>query len=282
MTDTALVLGSFDGLHMAHMKVVSAAKGAKRPVAVIFSLPPSMVISGRTELLQTVKDRKTMLEALGFEVDELDFSKVRSKSAEEFLAYLLEKYNPCLICCGFNYHFGKGGAGDTALLEAFCKQNGISLSVIPPVEALGARVSSSRIRELVKQGDIETANKLLSREFSISGTVSHGDSRGRTLGFPTVNFLYPTDLCELRHGVYATSVLIDGTDYNAVTYVGKRPTYALAETICETNVIDFSGDLYGQELTVRFRRFLREEKTFSSAEELKEQINSDINSAKNK
>lgn len=282
MTDTALVLGTFDGLHTAHKKVLSAANGAKKRVAVIFSLPPSMVISGRTELLQTVEEKIEMFKSFGFTVETLDFNKVRSLTAEEFLQSLLEKYNPKTICCGYNYHFGFGGKGNTELLSGFCKENGITLSVTPAVEMLGDRVSSSRIRALIRNGDVETANKLLSRPFAIKGTVTHGDSRGRTLGYPTVNFPYPADICELKHGVYATRVNINGAEYSAVTYVGKRPTYKLENTILETNIIGFEGDLYEKELTVHFLQYIRGEKTFSSTEELKNQINADIISAQNK
>ncbi len=281
MTDTALVLGTFDGLHIAHKKVLSAAEDAKNRVAVIFSLPPSMVISGKTELLQTVEEKIKMFHSLGFSVERLDFNKVHTLSAEDFLYSLLEKYNPKMICCGYNYHFGFGGKGNTELLREFCKHNGITLSVTPAVEMLGDRVSSSRIRQLIKNGDVETAEKLLSRPFCLTGVVTHGDSRGRTLGYPTVNFPYPDMLCELKHGVYATRININGADYSAVTYVGKRPTYKLEKTVLETNIIDFEGDLYGQELTINFIRYIREEKTFSSKEELKNQIKKDIKVAQN-
>lgn len=282
MTDTALVLGTFDGLHIAHKKVLSAAKDVEERVAVIFSLPPSMVMSGRAELLQTVEEKIRMFNSLGFTVETLDFNTVHTLTAEQFLESLLKKYSPKMICCGYNYHFGFMGKGNIELLKTFCKENGIILSVTPAVEMLGNRVSSSRIRNLIKNGDVDVAEKLLSRPFHLTGTVSHGDSRGRTLGFPTVNFLYPETLCELKHGVYATRVNINGVDYSAVTYVGKRPTYKLKETIVETNIIDFSGDLYDRELTVHFLQYIRPEKTFSSKEELKNQINADINVAKNK
>ena len=279
MTDTALVLGSFDGLHIAHMKVLSSAASCSA-VAVLFDIPPSMEKSGKKELLLSLDEKHKILEKMGFSINVLEFSAVKDVSPKDFLCGLYEKYTPGKICCGFNYRFGKGGQGNTETLKDFCNQMGIELCVTDEVEMDGSAVSSTRIRELLKNGDVQSAQKLLGRNYAISGRVSHGDKRGRTLGYPTVNFMYPQDMCEVKHGVYATTVMLENNEYCAVTYVGKRPTYKLDDTICETNIIDFKGDLYEKEITVNFKRFLREEKTFDSATELKEQIYNDIKAAK--
>lgn len=279
MTDTALALGSFDGLHVAHMKVLSSA-ASYSAVAVLFDVPPAMEMSGKRELLLPLEEKHKILENMGFSVEVLDFSAVKDVFAEDFLLGLYETYAPRKICCGFNYSFGKGGKGNTEKLKAFCNQKGIELCIIDAVEMDGSAVSSTRIRELLKSGDVKSANKLLGRDYAVKGRVSHGDKRGRTLGYPTVNFMYPQDMCEVKHGVYATTVMLENNEYCAVTYVGKRPTYKLDDTICETNIIDFKGDLYGKEIIVNFKRFLREEKTFDSTTELKEQIYNDIKAAK--
>lgn len=280
VTDTALALGSFDGIHVAHRSVLSEALTHENPIAVTFQIPPGMVLSGRCELLLSIDKKKELLEKMGFAVEPLDFSSVRETEPEAFLEYLLKKYSPRKICCGFNYHFGKGGKGNVEILSSFCKKHGIELSVTPVVEALGDRVSSSRIRALLKSGNVKDANTLLAREFSLCGTVAHGDERGRTIDFPTVNFPYPESLVELKHGVYAASCEVNGREYPAVCYVGNRPTYKLPAPTVETHLIGFSGDLYGQTLEVKILDFLRDERHFSSLTELKEQLKKDIESIK--
>ncbi len=275
MTDTSLALGSFDGLHIGHMQVLRSALGVARAVAVMFDIPPVMVRSNSCELLLSIEEKHRILRQMGFETDVLDFHSVCGLSAFEFLSMLKQKYEPKKICCGFNYRFGRGQEGTIQTLRAFCEQNGITLSVTPAVTADGESVSSSRIRALIKNGDIQKANTLLGRSFSLRGRVSHGDERGRTIGFPTVNFTYP-DLCRARHGVYAAHSSIDGKSYSAVCYIGHRPTFSVEHTVCETHIIGFSGDLYDRNLTVGLDRYIRGDMVFASKEELKEQIKKDV------
>ncbi len=282
MADVSVALGTFDGLHVGHIKVLSNALTAKKCVALVFDIPPAMTLLGKTELLLSPTEKYRRLEKMGFSVDVMHFEGVKDTTPEEFLQSLKKKYEPAKICCGFNYRFGKDGRGDTSLLSDFCRKNGIELSVASQVETDGERVSSSRIRTLIKQGELQKAEKMLVTPFSVFGNVSHGDARGRTIGFPTVNFSYPDGLCEAKHGVYAASCVIGGREYSAVTYIGRRPTYLLKETVCETNILDFSGNLYEQSLSVSLRHFLREDRLFSSKEELQKQIKKDIIDAKSR
>ena len=276
MCKTALALGTFDGLHIAHKKVLSLAEGCERKIAITFDVPPAMVLTQKCELIISNSKKEDMLAKLGFGIQTLDFPLVRTVEPTEFLKGLLEKYNPTRICCGFNYRFGRNGGGDITLLRNFCSANGIELCVANEVEALGDRVSSSRIRELIQNGDVARANELLGYRFSVEGVVAHGDGRGRKMSHPTVNFPYPEDIVQARHGVYSARCFIDGKEYRAVTYIGNRPTYSLSSCICETNILDFSGDLYGKELCVELCRFLRDDRKFSSLDELKKQIELDI------
>ncbi len=275
MTDTALALGSFDGLHIGHMQVLRSALRSARAIAVMFDVPPAMAESDNRELLLSIEEKHRVLQQMGFELDVLDFCTVRGMSAYEFLSMLKLKYAPKKICCGYNYRFGRGKEGTVETLKAFCEQNGISLCVTPAVTAGEESVSSSRIRTLIKNGDIKKANILLGYRFSVFGIVAHGDERGRTIGFPTVNFPYP-DLCEARHGVYAAYCNIDGVGYSAVCYIGRRPTFSVESTVCETHIIGFSGNLYGRELKIELDRYIRADMVFASKEELKEQIEKDI------
>ncbi len=275
---TAVALGTFDGLHNAHREVLSLPDGYKKK-AVIFKMPPKMLMSGKSELLLGYDDRCRFLKEFGIdEIITLDFDKVKNTAPEDFLIYLRNEIGADFIACGFNYRFGKNGAGDTQMLEAFCKQNGIKLRVLNPyLLSDGNALSSSYIRSLIKNGEIEKANSFLYKPFSFTAKVNKGDQRGRTIGFPTINQKYPEALVNLRFGVYKTEILVDGKKYEAITDIGHRPTYETDYVISETFIKNFSGDLYGKDVTVTPLKFLRDEKKFASLDELKEQIEKDLN-----
>lgn len=274
----SIIFGTFDGLHKGHFEVL---RQAELPATVItFPYPPAM--EEEKELLLSPLLKKNRLLENGFSVRILDFSKVSHIEAEDFLEKMDAEYKPKIMCCGFNYRFGHCGKGNAALIKRFCEERGIEAKILPVVEQDGVRISSSFIRDLIKRGEVEKANKLLTRPFSISGEVLHGDSRGRTIGHPTVNFFYPEEIVKARHGVYAAACSIEGKRYTAVTYVGNRPTYELDRCIVETNLLGFSGDLYGKHIEIELLSFLREEKKFDSLDQLKAQIESDIASAQQK
>ena len=276
---TALALGTFDGVHTGHTAVLNLPHEYKK-TAVVFSLPPKALLSGRSLALMTAEDKIKALKAAGMdEVYTLDFGKVRYMEACDFLVFLKQRFSPTLISCGFNYRFGKNAAGDTELLKAFCGENGITLKISEPVKAGGVTVSSTEIRALLENGETERANSLLSSPFSYTARVIKGDMRGRTLGFPTANQKYPDVLVPVKFGVYRSSVLINGNEYAGITDIGVRPTFKTDYIISETFIKDFSGDIYGKEITVRLLRFIRGEKKFSSVQELKKQIAADIRSA---
>ncbi len=274
---TAVALGTFDGLHNAHREVLSLPNGYKK-VALIFKTPPKMLIYGQSELLLSFDEKCRLLKELGIdEIIALDFNEVKNDSPENFLSFLKNEIGANYIACGFNYRFGKGGAGDTQMLEAFCKQNGIELRVSSPyLLSSGTALSSSYIRSILKNGEIAEANKYLYKPFSFTAKVEKGDQRGRTIGFPTINQKYPEKLVKLCFGVYKTKVLIDKKEYDAITDIGVRPTYKTDFVISETFIKNFSGELYGKEVTVIPVKFLRDEKKFSSLDELKEQIKKDL------
>ena len=195
---------------------------------------------------------------------------------EEFLQFLKEKFAPDLISCGFNYHYGKNAAGNTEMLSNFCFKQGIEFKCYNPVCEGGEPVSSTRIRKFLKNGEIEAANALLTFPFSFTAEVISGDRRGRTIGFPTINQKYPSELIPLKFGVYKSKIIIDGAEYEGITNIGIRPTWKTDYIISETYIIGFSGDLYGKRITTMPARFVRGEVKFSSVEELKKQIENDI------
>lgn len=274
----ALCLGSFDGIHSGHRSVLSVPKGYRK-IAVTFKMPPKSVMSGNASLIMTLEDKCASLKEIGAEeIFLLDFNEVKDMSAFSFLEMLKEKYKPSLISCGFNYRFGKGGEGDTEFLSNYCRENKIEFLMSQPVKKDGEIVSSTMIRGLLKDGDIKKANEFLFKPFSFCSSVIEGDKRGRTMGFPTINQKYPQELVNIKFGVYKTKVLFENECYDGITNIGKRPTFETDYIISETYIKNFSGDLYGKNVRIIPLEFLREEKKFSSVEELKEQILIDIES----
>lgn len=271
----AVALGTFDGLHKGHLSVLSIPDSYNK-TALIFTIPPRQAKLGEINLLLTVNEKIKKFESLGFEVETLNFREVEHLSPEEFLEFIKKELNPALISCGFNYRFGFKGSGNSETLEKFCKENNIKLKLCAPVCEDGEPVSSSRIRNCLENGRIEEANRLLGYDFYFTAPVVKGDGRGKTLGFPTINQAYPNELTPLKFGVYKTKIIIENKIYQGITNVGNRPTFPLDYIISETFIKDFSGDLYGKEIKIAFIEFLREERRFSSKEDLKIQVLSDI------
>ena len=271
-----IALGSFDGIHQGHRAVLNSIEGMRR-IAVTFKKPPKSFFSGKQELLMTPEDKYSALFDCG--IDEVympEFYELRDLSAGEFLELLTERYSPDAIACGFNYRFGKGAEGDCDFLSDFCKENGIELFVTEAVMYKDEVISSSKIREMLSGGRIAEANELIYGGFGFSAEVIHGDHRGRTIGFPTVNQIYPSCLVKPRLGVYAAEISIDGHSFRAITNLGYRPTYKTPIITAETYIPHFFGDLYGRRLRVKLLRFLREEHKFESLNELKAAIKEDV------
>ena len=280
LSKNAIALGTFDGVHIGHRMVLNLPDDYKK-TAVTFALPPKSVLSGNKGLITTIDDKCRILKDLGFEdIELLEFEKIRNMSAIEFLNFLKQKYNPDYISCGFNYKFGKNGAGTTETLKNYCLENSITLNVSDCVEKDGIPVSSTVIRNMLSNGDIVGANKLLSMPFSFEGEVVSGDKRGRTLGFPTINQKYPEELVKVKFGVYKTRVEFDGKHYIGITNIGIRPTYKTDYVTSETYISGFSGNLYGKNVRITLLEFLREERKFSNSTELKNQIEADLKNIK--
>lgn len=277
------VFGTFDGLHRGHRAVLNAALAfeAYSKVVITFDEPPKRRISNAyIPMLMTLERKIETLRGLGFDtVEVLSFDEVKDMSAESFLDLMFERYNIKVAVCGFNYRFGKGAEGDAEFLTSYCHTKGAEAVICPPLSISGQEVSSTLIRELISNGNIGFANLLLGEPFSFKAPVEHGDERGRTLGFPTVNQKLEKELAVPKFGVYATAVTVDGKCHAGVTNIGIRPTYLLKKPQSETYISDFSGDLYGKEIEIKLLSFLRDEVQFESAEELKNAIAADEQSA---
>ena len=278
-----VALGFFDGVHLGHRAVIEscvADSGGLASVVLTFLESPAKVLGRAVPPLLSDNARKAeLMEALG--VDELifaDFCAVKDMPPAAFIQDILtEKLNAKQVYCGFNYRFGQNGAGDTVALEKLCGEKGISVRVKEPVFCDGEQVSSSRIRELISQGAIDRANRLLGCRYAVEGSIGSGNHIGGQLGFPTVNLSIGDGTAVPRFGVYASDVVIDGVRYRGATNIGVHPTVGENEKpLCETFLLDFGGgDLYGKRIRCELKKFIRPEMRFDSVEELTEQIRKD-------
>lgn len=282
----AVALGFFDGLHKAHKSVLAEALKHKKegliPAVILFDKHPRKVLYGDdVPLLLQSEKRDEILTSLGFRCLYVSFQDIMNMSPEEFVdEILIKKFGAGAVISGYNYRFGKNGSGDSKILGELCEKKGIHVTVCPEYTEDGCKVSSTEIRRLIERGEIEKANSLLGFSFSFSSDVFSGDKRGRTLGTPTINQYFPEGLIVPAFGVYAVRVYFDNKEYKGVANIGCRPTFGKSTVRCETYIIDFSGDLYGKTVEIAFCHFIREEKRFSSADELTAQITKDVASAK--
>lgn len=273
---TAVALGTFDGLHPGHRAVLKNA-AQYNATAVTFRVPPKQSNIENPDMLLLPEDKCKRMHALGIKaVELLDFSEVCMLSPEEFFNRITDKLSPARICCGYNYRFGKNAAGDTRLLSKLCSSRGIELCCSECVEENGAPISSTRIRSMLRDGRLEEANRYIYGGFGFKAEVLHGDARGRTIGFPTINQKYPEALVALKPGVYAAEIIIDDKCYMGVSNIGVRPTFLTCSVYAETYIKDFSSNIYGQSVELKPLRFIRPEKKFGSLDELKAAISRDI------
>ena len=283
--DRAVALGLFDGVHLGHRRVIMNAVGAENLRAAVFSFgADAAALKPNACALCTPAQTERLFASLG--VDEwlqADFSGYRDLSAQAFVKEVLcRQLHAKRVCCGFNFRFGKGGAGDVARLRALCAENGIELVVVQEVCADGQAVSSDRIRRLIEQGEVQKAARLLGHPFSLELPVSHGQQLGRQLGSPTVNQCLPDGFVLPRFGVYAGTVVIDDRTYFGISNVGIRPTVGASKPLCETWIEDFEGDLYDRTLSVVLTSFERPERPFACVQALKDQIVADRNRARDR
>ncbi len=271
----AVALGNFDGLHSGHMAVINGAKAYAELVPCVLLLEP--LPSGETgQALITDEEKQGLLDSLGVETVRIDFLKIKDWSPERFFdEIIVKKLNAGAVCCGFNYRFGKGGSGDSALLKSLCEKADIAFCECAAVEFENEPVSSTRIRTAILNGEIETANAMLGRPFGYCLEVVHGDKIGRLLDCPTINQLFPAELIVPKYGVYSSVTKVDGKCFRSVTNIGRRPSFENDEQRSETHIIDFNSDLYGRKIDVRLLSYKRGEKKFDSLEELKEQLKID-------
>jgi len=267
VAERAIALGSFDGVHLGHRRVLEAAQAAGLTTTVVtFWLHPRTVLGNRVELLTTLERRLELLAETGVdEVLVLEFTAELARlEPRTFAESLLRRIGARVVAVGENFRFGRAAAGTPALLGEL----GFDVRPVPLVEG----VSSTRIRQLLRAGEVEGAATLLGRPPEIEGVVVLGDQRGGTLGYPTANLNVPVDVIVPAYGIYAGRAL----GHRAAVSIGVNPHYGGSERRIEPYLLDFDGDLYGKRLIVELWRRLRDERAFDSEEELVLQMARDV------
>lgn len=283
---TVIALGTFDGVHIAHKRLIEDAVRLKENTDAdlvgvwCFEESPGAIIQGiLPTVLTTKEERIELLFACGADFVVMGrFEALRHIVAKDFIKNVLVNRLGCIgTVCGYDHHFGYMGLGNASILEYELGQD--NTVTVPEITLNGETVGSSAVRKHLACGEVETANAMLGRAISINVPISEGKKLGRQLGFPTANQLFPENFAPMKNGVYATRCIFhDGSSYMGVSNVGVRPSIESGDDHkknCETYIIDFSGELYGRKMKVEFCAYLREEKKFSSLEELTRAIKHD-------
>ncbi len=277
----AAAVGCFDGVHLGHRALIGelcVRAGEKNIPAVIFTFSPDDRPKQSAKLLASHSLNRRLLAACGINrLAEIPFGAVRNMPARDFVRdILLGIFNVRLAIGGYNFRFGYRGSGDNALLSEVLAEGGAECFVTPAYTYCGIPVSSSEIRERIHSGDIRTANAMLGRRYSFSGTVIHGKGMGHRLGFPTINIPFPEGLTVPRYGVYVSVTEINGRLYDSVTNIGIRPTFDRdSAPVSETFIFDFSEDVYDCSAEISLCGFIREERLFEDTRSLVNQIEAD-------
>lgn len=280
-----LALGNFDGVHLGHRRLLEHGLGQAVRLGVglsvlIFEPHPLKVLfpDREIQLLSTTEERLLYLESIGVQtVYHLPFTReMANTSPEEFVEKILLPLGVIHVVVGFNYSFGAQGRGNPELIQALGKKHGFGVSVLQAQMIDGRVISSSSIRKALLHGDIRLASSLLGRAPCLRGTVIHGEERGRQLGYPTANILPVEDYLIPKRGVYAVWAYLDGKRVPGMMNIGMKPTFHdLFTTMVEVHFFDYSGDLYGNEITVQIVERLRDERKFNGVNELLMQLKKD-------
>lgn len=289
-SNSIITLGNFDGLHLGHQELIKmvikrAEETGAVSLVVTFRPHPLKILAPEKcpPLISIYEEKIRLFEKLGIDVlvkipFTLDFSSITPRDfAKNILCGMLGAKE---IFVGYNYRFGKGRGGNIQKLKEFGEEFGFRVREVEQVSLNGEVISSTKIRELLQDGEVEHAARLLGRQYAITGVVVKGDGRGKNLGFPTAN-IAPKHAIIPANGVYAVRLFVRDEYYDGIANIGERPTFNKRDLAVEVHVFNFNEDLYGEEITVCFIQKIREEKRFKNAAALIKQINSDIVTAKN-
>lgn len=292
VSKSVVTIGNFDGLHFGHREIISKVlekANAEDAQSVVFTFHPHprKILKPDSNHVQLFdyQDQEKELSKLRVNLMVIEpFSRDLSQLTPEqfFTDYIIKPLSPVGLVVGYDFAFGANRQGTLSVLEKLCETHGVSLDVVHPVKMDGIVISSSAIRKSIKEGHVHVARSMLGRSFYLKGLVEKGDQRGRLLGFPTANLSTSAEVFP-KVGVYASYTKVRSEAYKSVTNVGFNPTFVdngEPALKVETHIFNFDKDIYGEEIEIQFEHYIREEKKFESLENLKAQIQNDVNSAK--
>lgn len=277
----SICLGFFDGVHQGHKVVLKntvylATQNKIKSAVITFKEHPLCYLQNRTpQYILSLEDRLNLIAKQGIDYAYvLDFDeKIADAIASDYLRdCLIKNFTPQFITTGFNHYFGANKQGDTSFLRDYSKKYGYTFYEIPPITYNNTLISSSKIRQLITEGETEKIPELLGEYFYIKGRVVTGNRIGRTINFPTANINYPKEIIKPPKGVYAAFIKIDNKEYKALLNFGKRPTINGTTSLLEAHILDFNENIYDKDVKISFVKKIRNEKKFNSLEELKIQI----------
>jgi riboflavin kinase/FMN adenylyltransferase len=283
-----LTIGNYDGVHVGHKRIIrkvveKASEISGTPMLMTFFPHPHSVLKPDSyiRLITPPSVKERLVAGSGIEVMfQIPFDDhLRSIAPESFIEdILVGKIGVAGVIVGYDFRFGKGGAGDVGMLREFAQKKGFYFDVVQAITIDGEKIGSNRIRRLIMEGDVKKANELLDRPHMIEGIVVHGVNRGKNMGFPTINFETVFELIP-HNGVYITEVEFDGKRWPSVTNIGFNPTFDGKKLLVETHILGYTGDLYDRDIVIYFHDRIREEKKFKDMAELKNQIATDVGTA---
>ncbi len=272
-----IALGFFDGVHLGHRKLLECARAETEKRGVKFSVftfvSETFPQKNSTRVYSTERKLELLASLGADEAIIADIDDIRELSPEEFAErVLISELSAVCTVSGFDFRFGKGALGDSELLKRLLSAHGADSLTVPEVSLDGEKISTTKIKALLADGNTESANILLGEPYTLKGEVARGLGLGHRLGIPTVNCALDFDRCPLKRGVYRTAVRIDGTYHLGITNIGECPTFGRRELHSETNILDFEEELYGESVDILFLSYLREERAFENKDDLIEQI----------
>ena len=281
----AVTIGNFDGFHLGHQSIIRntlkiSAEKSIGSVLITFHPNPRLFFNAEDKLIHSDQKKKKVLESTGInKIEYIKFPEIFSLNGKDFInKYLLDLYSMKYLIVGDNFRLGKGREWDIVRIIDYGIEKEFEVKIVSPEDYKGTKISSSIIRDLLRKGEIGTANIMLGAEYISEGFVMKGNRIGTRLGFPTINIV--DNNCLLPNGVYLSKAIFDGNVYKSATYIGENPTLTITERKIETHIINFDKEIYGKHVEIHFLKFIRGEKKFSSEKELVSQIREDVNTIK--
>ncbi|MBP2025497.1 bifunctional riboflavin kinase/FAD synthetase [Peptoniphilus stercorisuis] len=288
---SVIALGNFDGVHLGHRELlktlVSKAKelNMKSSILIFKEHTKNFIYKEKQFLLTSNEEKYRIFEEIGIDiVYEIIFNEDIMTMTPEYFAedFLFNNLKINSVIVGFDYTFGYKASGNIEILKELCEKNNIDLNIIKPVEIEGDLLSSTYIRNLIKSGQVDKANKLLGHCYTIDGYVIHGKQLGNKMGYPTANIEPDVKYVIPMYGVYDSDIIIDGKVYKAATNIGKNPTIENEGLRVEAHILNFSESIYGKKVALRLIKFLRPEIKFDTVDELFKQIAKDVKDVENR